>query len=119
MKKIWILIFILIIAINFSGCGKKNNNAPEEIIQDTEEPVNKQSHEEQPDEEEKPQIEESKAEEEVPEIKEPEKPVIADVPEENVFKIPGFDSVDFYNNQITNDFFADNKLTIINIWTTT
>ncbi|MCK9217599.1 MAG: TlpA family protein disulfide reductase [Firmicutes bacterium] len=38
---------------------------------------------------------------------------------EKIFRIPDFNSVDLNGNEVSNDFFASNNLTLVNVWTTT
>lgn len=110
MKKVWILIITLIIAINLPACNKKVDKIPPQNAQETGQTnTEKPKEEEQSKEEEKPKEEEKK----------PESPVIEEKPQEEAFKIPGFTSEDLDGNEVTDDFFANNKLTVLNIWTTT
>lgn len=111
MKKIWILIVALIIAINLSACSKKVDEIPAQDTQGTS----------QLDIEKSEEAEQPKKEEELPkeEEKKPESPVVEEKPQEGVFKIPGFTSVDLDGNEVTDEFFAGNKLTVLNVWTTT
>lgn len=104
MKKIWILIVALIIAINLSACSKKVDEIPAKDTQGTGQlDIEKSEEAEQPKEEEK----------------KPESPVVKEKPQEGAFKIPGFTSVDLDGNEVTDEFFAGNKLTVLNVWTTT
>ena len=111
LKKIWILIATLIIAISLSACSKKVDEIPAQDNQET-----SQSNVEKPKEEEQPKKEEEKPKEEE---KKPESPVVEEKPKEGAFKIPGFTSVDLDGNEVTDEFFAGNKLTVLNVWTTT
>ena len=114
MKKLWILAVVLIIAVSISACGKK---APVGESQQMEEPQLEEEYQEteEPTEE---NIETS-----VPETQENTNP--EEISEESAsteylaYRIPDFKSMDFDGNEITNQFFADNKLTVVNIWTTT
>jgi len=115
MKKLWILAVVLIFTVSISSCGKK---APVEEPQQMEEPQLEEYQEtEEPAEE---NIEVS-----VPETQENPDSDEEEMPEESAstgdiaYRIPDFVSTDFDGNEITNQFFADNKLTVVNIWTTT
>lgn len=111
LKKVWILIATLIIATNLSACGKKIDEIPDQKTQET-----GQSNIEKPKEEEQPQKEEEQAKKEE---KKPESNAAEEKPQEGAFKIPGFTSADLDGNEVTDGFFADNKLTVLNVWTTT
>jgi len=116
MKKLLILAVVLIIAISISACGKK---APVEEPQQMEEPQLEEEYQET----EEPAEEDIEAS--VPETQENPNSDEKEITEESAstgdiaYKIPDFVSTDFDGNEITNQFFADNKLTVVNIWTTT
>lgn len=111
MKKVWILIITLIIAINLSACSKKVDEISGSDIQEA-----GQSNTEKPKEEEQPKKEEEQPKEEE---KQPESPATEEKPQEVAFKISSFTSVDLDGNEVTDAFFANNKLTVLNVWTTT
>ncbi len=81
MKKIWILLIILIIAISFSACSSGNKEIAGKTTKETQENGKNGA--------------------------------------EKIFRIPDFNSVDLNGNEVSNDFFASNNLTLINVWTTT
>ena len=123
MKRFWIVV--LIIAISLSACSKKTEKIPEQDVigeAATEEFGNEeQSAEKGESAAEKEEQEEANDTEEQPAIndKEYDSPAVAEKPEESRFKIPGFKTVDLYGNEVTSDFFTENKVTVLNIWTTT
>ncbi len=123
MRRFWIVV--LIIAISLSACSKKNEKVPEQdVIEEaaTEEFKNEeQSAEKEESIAEKEKSEEKNDTEEQPiaNEKEDDSPVATEKPEESRFKIPGFKTVDLYSNEVTSDFFTKNKVTVLNIWTTT
>jgi len=109
------LAVVLVIAISISACG---NKAPVEEPQQVEEPKQEELQEaEKPTEEDAetsaPEPQESSNSDEV------EKTDESASSEDVAYRIPDFKSTDFEGNEVTNRFFADNKLTIVNIWTTT
>lgn len=116
MKKFWMLAVAMIIAISISACGNKT-------------PVEEPQQEKEPQQEEKLQESEEPAEEDVEtSVPKPQKSTDSDVEEKSAessstesvaYRIPDFKSTDFEGNEVTNQFFADNRLTIVNIWTTT
>lgn len=116
MKKLWILAVVLIFTVSISACGKK---APVEEPQQMEEPQLEEEYQET----EEPAEEDIEAS--VPETQENPNSDEKEITEESAstgdiaYKIPDFVSTDFDGNEITNQFFADNKLTVVNIWTTT
>lgn len=122
MRKLWMLAVALVIAISISACGSKT---PVEESQKVEE-LQKA---EEPQQEEKLQETEKTDEEDVEtSVPEPQESTDSDVEEKSgesssaegvAYRIPNFKSMDFEGNEITNDYFADNKLTVVNIWTTT
>lgn len=105
MRRLWILAAVLIIAVSISACG---NKAPvEEPKQETQEPAKPEEEAPNPDQQANAGTEEEEAPAESPKE------------QEGAFRIPDFTSEDFEGNEVTNKFFADNKLTVVNIWTTT
>ena len=123
MKRFWIVV--LIIAISLSACSKKIEKIPEQDVigeAATEEFGNEEQLAEKEDsvaEKEKP--EETNDTEEQPTVndREDDSPTMAQKPEEGRFKIPDFKTVDLHGNEVTSDFFTKNKVTVLNIWTTT
>lgn len=121
MKKFWMLAVVLIIAISISACG---NKAPVEEQKQVEEAQQKEE-----TQEEKPQESVEPAEEDVetsnsetqksPNSDGQENSAESSSSEDVAYRIPNFKSQDFEGNEVTNEYFADNKLTVVNIWTTT
>lgn len=123
MRRFWIVV--LIIAISLSACSKKIEKIPEQDVigeAATEEFKNEEQlveKEESVAEKEKPEEKNDTEEQSIENDKEDDSPVATQKPEESRFKIPGFKTVDLYSNEVTSDFFAENKVTVLNIWTTT
>lgn len=138
MKKIWIWLIIPIIVISFSACGKGNQETPNDESQEIETILDKEEQEtpveelQETQETEETQSNEIQESEKAPdkEIKEnPDKKSQDTAKKETqvnekddakkTFRIPDFNSVDLNGNEISNDFFANNNLTLVNVWTTT
>ena len=119
MKRKHILIFIIlfILLITLSACSKKGNEIPSDIEQgDVQGDLSKTQEEEKAEDKEESFVGQEDIKENSSKNQGEEK---LDNKEEGAFRIPSFSSVDLYSNEITNDFFAKNKLTIVSIWTTT
>ncbi|MDD2481087.1 MAG: hypothetical protein PHC44_00155 [Lutispora sp.] len=105
MRKPLIIIAALIIAINLSACG--NKTVEEKPQQETKEPA-------------KPDVEAANPDNQANAgDKQPETSEKSPEEYEGAFKIPDFTSQNLDGNEVTNQFIADNKLTIVNVWTTT
>ncbi len=110
MKKFWMLAVVLIIVISISACGNKTpveEPQQEEKLQETIEPAKEDVETSKPEPQESPGSDEKENHDE------------STSSEDVAYRIPDFSSQDFDGNEITNDFFADNKLTVVNVWTTT
>lgn len=110
MKKFWMLAVVLIIAISISACGNKTpveEQQQEEEFHETKETAEEDVETLVPETQESPGSEEQ------------ENPDESTSPEDVAYRIPDFISIDFDGNKVTNEFFAANKLTIVNIWVTT
>lgn len=112
MRKYWILAAVLMIAISISACGSKAST--EEPQQQVKEPA-------------KPDVETVKPEQQSEDADNEQDGDSSEridsndssAAQEGAFRIPDFTSEDFNGNKITNEIFTNNKLTIVNIWTTT
>lgn len=105
MRKLWILAAVLMIAISISACG---NKAP------VEEPQQEKQETSKPNEGAANPDQQANAD-----SNQDESPDVSPKGKEGAFRIPDFTSKDFEGNEVTNKFFADNKLTVVNVWTTT
>ena len=106
MKRLWILAAVLIIAISISACGNKAQTEGSQQ-QETQESA-------------KPEVETANPDQQANAgSKQDEEFDKTSTAQEGAFRIPDFTSKDFEGNEITNEFFADNKLTVVNVWTTT
>ena len=104
LKKAWILIVITAVLISLSACSKKIDEVPKQDNQEVSE-----NNTVKPNENEQHNKEEEQ----------PEDPAVKEEVKEKAFKIPDFTSTDLDGNEVTDGFFANNKLTVLNIWTTT
>lgn len=104
LKKAWIIVVMIAVLISLSACSKKSDETPKQDNQEVSE-----NNTVKPNENEQ----HNKKEEQ------PENPPVKEKAEEKAFKIPGFTSEDLDGIEVTDSFFANNKLTVLNIWTTT
>ncbi|SHJ02292.1 TlpA disulfide reductase family protein [Lutispora thermophila] len=117
MKKFWMLALVLIIAISISACGSKAQLEEPKQTQETQKPEEnlQESNEtaEEGVETSKPESQEDSNNDNKGSIDE------STSSKDAAYRIPDFQSMDFDGNEITNKFFADNMLTVVNVWTTT
>lgn len=116
MKKFWMLAVVLIIAISISACGNKTPVEEQQQIEEQQQEEEFHETKETAEEDVETLVPETQ---ESPGSEEQENPDESTSPEDVAYRIPDFISMDFDGNKVTNEFFAANKLTIVNIWVTT
>ncbi len=120
----------MIAALNLSACGKKVENLPEQDISEKVETEKENGDEievnagdeEIVDTDKKDTEKQEESQKAVQPDKNGDKTGSSEVPEkpkDGKFKIPDFKTVDLDGNEVTSDFFAENNLTVLSIWTTT
>ncbi len=91
-----VLLLLVVLVFSFTSCSKKDNEK-EEVTKGSEEKKQEEKQKEEKKQEDKKQEEKN------------------DSKKDNVGE---FDSVNIYDEKVTNDFFAKNKLTMINVFST-
>ena len=116
--------------MNLSACSKKVENLPEQDISEKVETEKEGGEETEVNAEGGETVDADKEEtgkqEEKEKTSQPDKngdktgsSEVPEKPKDERFKIPDFKTEDLDGNEVTSDFFAENNLTVLSIWTTT